>query len=255
MLRVRHHLSINYILRGDIMLKKLLENSKYTVVFTGAGMSTESGLPDFRSAAKGLWKMKDPSQYASIDALYNNRKEFTEFYRIRIENLLKHEPHKGHYILADLEKKGIVKSIITQNVDGYHKKAGSENVMELHGRLYELFCLSCRASYPCERYLEEGGVQCRCGGFIRPSVVLFGEGLPEDAMDKAYKETMKADLFIVLGSSLQVSPANQYPLIAKRNGAKLVIINMEPTIMDSYFDIVVNDCSIGEYLDSSLNTT
>lgn len=234
------------------MLKKLLENSKYTVVFTGAGMSTESGLPDFRSAAKGLWKMKDPVKYASTDALYNNRDEFAKFYRMRIENLLKYKPHKGHFILADLEDKGIVKSIITQNVDGYHKKAGSKNVMELHGKIYELYCLSCGAIYPCERYLEEDGTKCSCGGFIRPSVVLFGEGLPEEAMDKAYGETMKADLFIVLGSSLSVSPANQYPLIAKRNGAKLAIINMEPTIMDNYFDIVINNQSIGEYLEQNL---
>ena len=232
------------------MLKNLLENSKYTVVFTGAGMSTESGLPDFRSATKGLWKVKNPSEYASTNALYNNRNEFTEFYRMRIENLLKFEPHKGHYILADLEKRGIVKSIITQNVDGYHKKAGSQNVIELHGRLYELFCISCGAKYPCKRYLEKEGEKCSCGGFIRPSVVLFGEGLPEDEMDKAYDETIKADLFIVLGSSLVVSPANQFPLIAKRNGAKLAIINMESTIMDRYFDVVINDVSIGDYLNS-----
>lgn len=237
------------------MLKNLLENSKYAVVFTGAGMSTESGLPDFRSAARGLWNIKDPSDYASTDALYNNREKFTEFYRMRIENLLKYEPHKGHYILADLEKRGIVKSIITQNVDGYHIKAGSQNLIELHGRLYELFCLSCGALYPCERYLEEEGAKCTCGGFIRPGVVLFGEGLPEDAMDKAYEETIKADLFIVLGSSLTVSPANQFPLIAKRNGAKLAIINMESTIMDRYFDIVINDESIGEYLDLLFNAS
>lgn len=237
------------------MLKNLLENSKYAVVFTGAGMSTESGLPDFRSAARGLWNIKDPSEYASTDALYNNREKFTEFYRMRIENLLKYEPHKGHYILADLEKRGIVKSIITQNVDGYHKKAGSQNLIELHGRLYELYCLSCGALYPCERYLEEEGARCTCGGFIRPGVVLFGEGLPEDSMDKAYEETIKADLFIVLGSSLTVSPANQFPLIAKRNGAKLAIINMESTIMDRYFDIVINDESIGEYLDLLFNAS
>ena len=233
------------------MLKKLIENSKYAVVFTGAGMSTESGLPDFRSAAKGLWKMKDPAKYASVDALYNNRNEFAEFYGLRIENLLKYSPHKGHFILADLEKEGKVKSIITQNVDGYHQEAGSENVIELHGKIYELHCLSCGAIYPCKRYLEEKGSICNCGGFIRPSVVLFGEGLPQEAMDKAYEETMKADLFIVLGSSLAVSPANQYPLIAKRNGAKLAIINLEPTIMDSYFDLVINDRSIGEYLEEN----
>ncbi len=230
------------------MLKKLIENSKYTVVFTGAGMSTESGLPDFRSAAKGLWKIKDPIKYASVDALYNNQDDFAKFYQTRIEDLLKYKPHKGHYILADLENKGKIKSIITQNVDGYHKDAGSKNIIELHGKIYELHCLSCGTVYPCDRYIKEGGTKCDCGGFIRPSIVLFGEGLPSDAMDKAYEESMKADLFIVLGSSLSVSPANQYPIIAKRNGAKLAIINMEPTIMDSYFDLVINNQSIGEYL-------
>ena len=231
------------------MLKKLIDNAKYTVVFTGAGMSTESGLPDFRSATKGLWQMKDPAKYASVDALYNNRSEFAKFYRMRIENLLKYKPHKGHYILADLENRGRVKSIITQNVDGYHKDAGSKNVIELHGRIYGLHCLTCDAVYHCKKYMEEGGTKCdSCGGFVRPSVVLFGESLPQDAMDKAYEETMKADLFIVLGSSLSVSPANQFPLIAKRNGAKLAIMNMEPTLMDSYFDLVINKQSIGEYL-------
>ena len=233
------------------MLKEMIDNSNYTVVFTGAGMSTESGLPDFRSAAKGLWKMKDPSRYASVNALYNNKNEFAEFYRMRIENLLKYKPHKGHYVLADLEKEGKIKSIITQNVDGYHKDAGSENIIELHGNIYELYCLSCGRVYPCKKYMEEEGTKCSCGGFIRPSVVLFGESLPQDAMDNAYQETIKADLFIVLGSSLSVSPANQYPLIAKENGAKLAIVNMEPTMMDSYFDLVINNQSIGEYLEKS----
>lgn len=228
------------------MLKKWLEESKYTVVFTGAGMSTESGLPDFRSS-DGLWKKKDPSKLASTDALNNNVQEFIEFYRERVLGVKEYKPHKGHHILADWEKRGIIKSIITQNVDGFHQLGGSKEVIELHGTLQKLHCQTCGKQYDSEEYLNEE-YYCECGGVLRPSIVLFGEQLPSEAFQKATEEAEKADLFIVFGSSLTVSPANQFPLLAKQSGAKLVIVNREDTPLDIYADLVIQDKKIGELL-------
>jgi NAD-dependent deacetylase len=224
----------------------MLREAQYTVVFTGAGMSTESGLPDFRSS-NGMWKKKDPSRFASTEALNRNVKEFIDFYRERVLGVKEYKPHKGHYILAEWEKKGIIKSIITQNVDGFHQQAGSRHVAELHGTLQKLHCQSCGREYSSEEYLNEA-YYCECGGILRPSIILFGEALPEEAFQFAFEESRKADLFIVLGSSLTVTPANQFPLIAKENGAKLVIVNNDKTNFDIYADLVINDRKIGELL-------
>lgn len=228
------------------MLKEWLKESRYAVVFTGAGMSTESGLPDFRSS-KGLWRKKDPSKLASTEALNNNVQEFIDFYRERVIGVKEFRPHDGHFILADWEQEGLIKSIITQNVDGFHQQAGSMQVAELHGTLQKLHCQSCGKEYSSEEYVKDE-YYCQCGGVLRPSIVLFGESLPEDAFQLAFEEAKKADLFIVLGSSLTVTPANQFPLIAKEHGAKLVIVNMEQTSFDMYADLVINDKKIGELL-------
>lgn len=230
-----------------MQLANWLKEAKYTVIFTGAGMSTESGLPDFRSSNKGLWKKKDPSKIASVKSLNENVEEFIEFYRERVLGVKEYGPHKGHYILADWEKKGIIRSIITQNVDGFHQLAGSKRVAELHGTLQQLHCQSCGQKYSSEEYLERE-YYCECGGLLRPSVVLFGESLPADAFEMALEETEKCDLFIVLGSSLSVTPANQFPLLAKQKGAKLVIVNMEPTELDLFADEVIHGVKIGELL-------
>ncbi len=228
------------------MLKKWLDEADYTIVFTGAGMSTESGLPDFRSS-QGLWKQKDPAQLASTDALNNNVEEFIAFYRERVLGVKEYGPHRGHHILAEWEKAGKIKSIITQNVDGFHQLAGSKRVAELHGTLQKVHCESCGREYGSEEYVNEE-FYCECGGVLRPSVVLFGESLPMDAFEFALEETEKADLFIVLGSSLTVTPANQFPMIAKENGAKLVIVNQDDTPLDHRADLVIQDKKIGELL-------
>src|SRR5690606_19892379 len=167
------------ILEGIAMLEKWIKDANYMVVFTGAGMSTESGLPDFRSK-EGLWKKKDPTRLASTEALNNNVEEFIEFYRHRVLGIKEYGPHKGHYILADWEKRGKLKSIITQNVDGFHQLAGSKSVAELHGTLQRLHCGSCGKNYDSEQYVDKA-YHCSCGGVLRPSVVLFGESLPQDA--------------------------------------------------------------------------
>ncbi|WCN36378.1 NAD-dependent deacylase [Aneurinibacillus uraniidurans] len=230
------------------MLANLIMEAKHTVIFSGAGMSTESGIPDFRSATQGMWRHKDPAKLASTYALEHNRDEFVAFYRARIEGLQTCAPHDGHRILAEWEQRGLVHSIITQNVDGFHALAGSRYVAELHGTISRVHCQHCARVYSAVHYLEEEGTVCECGGFLRPSVVLFGESLPDDAVDMAERETYAADLFIVLGSSLQVSPANLFPQVAKRNGAKFVIVNMEPTELDYLADLVVHERKIGEVL-------
>jgi NAD-dependent deacetylase len=229
------------------LLVDLLEKSNYIVVYTGAGMSTESGLPDFRSANTGLWEKEDPTKIASTEALNRDVEKFFQFYRERVLGVKDCKPHKGHDILAKWEKDGLIQSIITQNVDGFHSEAGSKNVMELHGTLQKVHCETCKKEYGNEMY-ESESFYCECGGKLRPSIVLFGEGLPEETFMRAVQESENADLFIVLGSSLTVTPANQFPLIAKENGAKLLIVNMDPTHFDELADIVINDKKIGEVL-------
>lgn len=232
---------------GIELLAKLLKESTYTVVYTGAGMSTESGLPDFRSAKTGLWEQKDPARVASTEALNKDVETFFEFYRQRVLGVKECQPHEGYDILAKWEKDGVIQSIITQNVDGFHAEAGSKNIMELHGTLQKVHCQSCGKEYDSTKY-EENNFYCECGGKLRPSVILFGESLPQEPFMKASEESEKADLFIVLGSSLTVTPANQFPLIAKESGAKLVIVNLEPTHFDEHADVVIQDKKIGELL-------
>lgn len=229
------------------MLAKLLQESNYTVVYTGAGMSTESGLPDFRSKQTGLWERKNPTEVASTEALNKDVETFFTFYRERVFGIKDCKPHKGYDILAKWEKEGLIQSIITQNVDGFHIEAGSDNVMELHGTLQRVHCQTCGKQYDSVVY-EAENYYCACGGKLRPSVVLFGEMLPEEPFLKAAEESEKADLFIVLGSSLTVTPANQFPLIAKESGAKLVIINLERTEFDRFADVVIQNQKVGNYL-------
>lgn len=227
------------------MLQKfatLLNDADNVVVFSGAGASTESGLSDFRSKDSGLWEKFNPQELATIDALRNNKDQFVEFYQFRLKAILEAGPHEGHYILSDWEKSGFLHSIITQNVDGFHYMAGSSKVRELHGSFSSFHCHDCLKQYNGEHFLIEA--TCSCGGTIRPNIVLFGEGLPEEAFRLAEKESVEADLFIVLGSSLTVSPANMFPLIAKENGAKLIIVNRDETPYNHLADLVIQDLSI-----------
>jgi NAD-dependent deacetylase len=233
------------------MLANWLEEAKYTVVFTGAGMSTESGVPDFRSN-NGMWQGKDPQLLASTDAMKRNKDEFVEFYRKRIEGLQSIRPHEGYDVLTALAEHLQLNSIITQNTDGLHEDAGNQNIIPLHGTIRRLHCNTCGAVYSTDCYLNNI-LYCTCGGFIRPSVVLFGEPLDSLALTAAVNEAQQADLFIVLGSSLVVSPANSFPIIAKENGAKLVIINQDPTPLDRIADIVINDRKIGNVLQEIAN--
>ncbi|HLS65682.1 MAG TPA: NAD-dependent deacylase [Pseudogracilibacillus sp.] len=226
---------------------QLVRHSNYTIVFTGAGMSTESGLPDFRSKDRGLWEKFNPDELANVHALMHNTEEFTNFYRYRLGEITKYQPHDGHYILAEWEKKKLIHGIITQNVDAFHADAGNENMMELHGSFRTFHCHECNREVGRDAYLD-GETTCSCGGTIRPGIVLFGENLPQETFQRAEIEAKRAELFIVLGSSLTVSPANMFPLVAKENGARLIIVNREPTDFDHYADLVIQDKSIKQLL-------
>ncbi|MGI6730332.1 MAG: NAD-dependent deacylase [Anaerovoracaceae bacterium] len=216
-------------------LTDFLNESKYTVVLTGAGISTESGIPDFRSK-DGWWKKLNPSEVASINALENNYDLFREFYKYRISMLEGCKFNKGHKVLADWEEKGFVNSVVTQNIDGFHIDAGSKNTYELHGSINAIRCHSCGKVHSVEDFINDK--QCEaCGGNLRPGVVLFGEGLPTDVWHKAYEEIEKSDLLLVIGTSLNVSPVNSLPSVAK---GKKVLINAEKTQMDHLFDLVIN---------------
>ncbi|TMV45792.1 NAD-dependent deacylase [Paenibacillus mesophilus] len=230
------------------MLAKLLMESQAAVIFSGAGMSTESGLQDFRSADRGMWNHRNPIELADIEAIDSNRSEFVRFYQWRIQEMNSHQPNDGHRILASWERRGLIKGVITQNVENYHEQAGTSSIAKLHGDLGTLRCMKCNKQYESRMYLEPHALTaCNCGGFIRPNVVLFGEMLPRASLQFAGALMEDVELFIVLGSSLRVSPANQFPKQAKANGAKLVIVNHDPTPFDSYADLVLN-MSIGELL-------
>lgn len=211
-----------------------LLSSNKTVVLTGAGMSTESGVPDFRSAS-GWWTKTDPQKVATVDALETNYPLFHEFYSMRIQLLEKCAPHKGHYILADWEKKGILHHLATQNVDGFHSQAGNKKVDELHGSIYTFRCHSCGKSATKEAFLAMESC-AHCNGRLRPNVVLFGEMLPDKAWMSALSNIQRADVVIVIGTSLEVYPVNQLPMMTK---GKKVYINKEMASHATYFDCIL----------------
>jgi NAD-dependent deacetylase len=221
----------------------LIDNSSYLVVFTGAGISTPSGIPDFRSPDSGLWEKYDPFEVASIWAFRHQPEVFFDWIRSLSVQADTAKPNLAHLALADLENRGIVKSVITQNIDSLHQMAGSKKVFELHGSARTATCPHCGKKHPQEYFRrmirEEKGIpHCdRCGKIIKPDVVLFGEDLPHDAWDGANQECLKADLVFVVGSSLEVYPANSLPETAVRNGAKLIINNLSPTHLDQHADV------------------
>ncbi|MBA4549704.1 NAD-dependent deacylase [Thermoactinomyces intermedius] len=222
---------------------KKVQNAKHLVVLTGAGMSTESGLPDFRSQG-GLWSGRDPNEIATPGAI--GTKDFFEFYQMRVEELLKHHPNIGHYVLAELEKEGMVKAILTQNIDGFHQRAGSQKVIEIHGHMRHLVCSGCGKAYPATSY-REGTYYCtdeQCRAPLRPPIVLFGEPLDTASWNEAVREVEQADLILVMGTSLQVYPFAGLVEIAHETGSDIILINKSSTPLDSLADQLIRD-SIG----------
>jgi len=210
---------------------------------TGAGISTESGIPDFRGP-DGLWRKVNP-EIATYSFFIKNSEKFWEFHLNFVKKFKEVKPNNAHYALVELEKMGFLKCIITQNIDGLHQAAGSKNVIELHGNLRTVSCISCGRKYRYEdvyMLIEQCGLppKCiECSGVLKPDVVLFEEPLPYEAIMTAYTEAYKSDLILVLGSSLSVYPAATIPDIVKSNYGKVIIINLQNTEKDHLGDIVI----------------
>ncbi|HTQ33406.1 MAG TPA: Sir2 family NAD-dependent protein deacetylase [Stellaceae bacterium] len=239
---------------GAAELKRMLAGAKRVVVFTGAGISTESGIPDFRSPG-GIWTQMAPIYFDDFLASDAARRE-TWRRRFAMEDQFgSAEPNRGHRAVEALVRRGKISAVITQNIDGLHQASGipPEKVVELHGNTTYATCLDCNARYEIAALriaFEADGLapRCtRCRGFVKTATVSFGQAMPEEAMRRAQAETLAADLFIVLGSSLVVYPAAGFPELAKRNGATLVIVNREETGLDRFADLVLHD-GIGDIM-------
>ena len=229
-------------------LQKVIDESNSIVFFGGAGVSTESGIPDFRSP-DGLYNQKydvPPEELLSHGYFFSHTEKFYEFYREKMI-CLDAKPNKAHKKLAELEKAGKLKAVITQNIDGLHSAAGSEKVYELHGSVHRNFCLDCGKSYSAEDILASNGIpHCTCGGLIKPDVVLYGENLDDATVTGALSAIESCDTLIIGGTSLTVYPAAGF--IRYFKGKNLVLINMSSTPFDSKADIVIHD-KVGEVLD------
>ena len=224
----------------------LLKGSQYAVAFSGAGISTESGIPDFRSPNSGLWQNVDPFAVASIYGFRRDPQAFYDWVRPLTDTTLNAKPNPAHSALVDLEEMGILHTIITQNIDALHTLAGSRQIYELHGHFREATCTHCFTGYDGEpiirQFMQDGLVpRCpKCQGVIKPNVILFGEQLPIEELRGAQDASHKCDLMLIVGSSLEVAPANEIPIQARCTGAKLIVVNMEPTHIDSLADVVIH---------------
>jgi NAD-dependent deacetylase len=226
---------------------QILKSSQYAVAFTGAGISTESGIPDFRSEASGLWNDTEALQAATLAGFRRNPEAFYKWVRPLADVILNAQPNAAHCGLAEMEAHGLLKAVITQNIDMLHTRAGNQHVFELHGQLRQATCLQCFAvedNLPLiQQFLLDGRPPlCKhCGGIMKPNVILFGEQLPIDQWLLAQDAAKHCDAMLVIGSSLEVAPASDLPLMAKRHGAKLIFINLQPTDMDRYADVIIHD--------------
>ena len=219
-------------------LAGLIAASDRVVALTGAGVSVPSGIPDFRTPGKGLWAKVDPMAVATIDAFHSDTKRFWDFYRPRFHDLADKEPNPAHTVLAELERRGRLDAVITQNIDRLHRKAGSEDVIEVHGSIATASCTSCGESYPLDEveslFDADGVATCRgCAGKVKPDVVLFGELLPADAMARAEQLCSSADLLLCIGSSLEVHPVAGLPGLTLAQGGRIAIITRSSTPYDS----------------------
>jgi NAD-dependent deacetylase len=229
-------------------LGRLMAESKRAVVFTGAGISTESGIPDFRSPG-GVWEKFKPVMYQDFVASDAAKREYWRQRFSREGAMLKAEPNRGHRAVEKLVRTGKVSAVITQNIDGLHQRSGvpEDKIIELHGNSTYASCLECAARYEIDpirdAFLRDETLPLcnHCGGAVKTATISFGQSMPEDAMRLAQIETLQCDLFLAIGSSLVVYPAAGFPLMAKDHGARLVILTRDPTDLDRYADLVLND--------------
>jgi len=221
---------------------KKLRDARKIVFVTGAGISHESGIPTFRGK-DGLWRNYDAMKLATVNAFYDNPKLVWEWYNERRKNILYAEPNLGHKAISELEK--YVKVIVlTQNIDGLHQRAGSTEVLELHGSIVKIKCTVCDFKSEILTEFTQIPPLCKCGNVLRPDVVWFGESLPQEIWQQAVTHASKCDVMIVVGTSLAVSPANTLPIYAKQNNATLIEINPEETIMSSDMNLSIRSPSV-----------
>lgn len=223
----------------------LLRKAQHAVAFTGAGISTPSGIPDFRSAGSGLWAKNDPMKVASLTSFRRTPQVFFNWLRPLAARIIQAQPNPAHLALAKMEKAGIMKAVITQNIDGLHQKAGSLNVFEVHGGMNTLSCPKCHlvaASTPyLTAFVQDGTLPVcpNCGSLLKPDFVLFEEMLPEDTWRAAEAHSESADVFLIAGSSLEVMPAAGLPYYAVENHAAVIINNYTPTYLNERADVVI----------------
>ena len=229
-------------------LRDLIEAANRVVIFTGAGISTESGIPDFRSPG-GVWDKFKPVYFQDFMDSKEMRRE-TWRRKIETDKTMKvAEPNRGHRAVEKLVRDGKCSAVITQNIDNLHQNSGvpAERIIELHGNGTYAKCLDCSARYELEWVRQQyeaslAAPDCpSCGGIVKSATISFGQAMPEEEMNRAHEATLGCDLFIAIGSSLQVYPAAGFPILAKRNGAQLVILNREPTELDQIADLVIHD--------------
>jgi len=224
-------------------LAALLSDASHLVALTGAGVSTDSGIPDFRSPESGLWATHDPSEVASIQGFLADPRGFYEFWGARFGELADKRPNSAHALLVALEEAGPLRAVVTQNIDGLHRAAGSERVLEVHGTYRRARCLGCQAALPLEEVVARvaAGEAPRhvCGDLIKPDVVLFGEMLPP-VFGEAERHARECDVMLVLGSSLEVHPVAGLVPLAAREGARIAIVNRDPGPFDDLADVVLH---------------
>lgn len=212
---------------------------------TGAGISTPSGIPDFRTPGSGMWKNVDPFQVASIQGFAQNPQRFYDWLFPLAQLTMAAKPNATHLGIAELEQADVVTAVITQNIDMLHQKAGSQTIYEVHGHVRQATCIGCGATFDGETtmqtFLESRlAPTCRqCGDAIKPDVILFGELLPFDILQQAHAAVESCDVLLVAGSSLEVAPVNQMPIVARQSGAKLIFINLTPTRLDGFADVLI----------------
>jgi NAD-dependent deacetylase len=223
----------------------LIRKAERAVVLTGAGISTPSGIPDFRSEGTGLWSRDEPLEVASLTTFRTAPQRFFQWFHPLASRILNALPNAAHLALAEFERTGHVRTIITQNIDSLHQKAGSQHVIEMHGSLQTLSCTNCFQRFEAgpflEPYIETGKIpQClSCNGILKPDVILFGEQLPQAAWYQAQRAARQCDLMVVAGSSLEVLPVAGLPMQALDRGAHLIIINNTPTYINVRADVVI----------------
>jgi NAD-dependent deacetylase len=238
-------------------LRERLDAAHRVVVFTGAGISTESGIPDFRSPG-GLWTKFKPIEFSDFLASADARREYWRRRFATLDPMEQAEPNRGHRAVAHMVARGKVAMVVTQNIDGLHQRSGvpDDRVVELHGNATYARCLDCELRHEIapirQAFLADGTLPVcgACGGIVKSATISFGQAMPQAAMARAEQATLACDLFLAAGSSLLVYPAAAFPIVAKRNGAQLVILNRDPTDLDVHADLVLHD-EIGPVLGSA----